>query len=184
MVEQFSGLHPMMQALIGTLFTWGVTALGAAIVFLFKDFSRRKLDGMLGFAAGVMIAASFWSLLAPAIEMSEIARDAVPVFEISSVTVDDPPTVTVPASRDATDVSITATGSDTGVSVSVSEVTGSEVGSVGGSDSPSVLTDSDVLADSAGAGASEAASPAETERASSGESVEFIRPPAWSRPNT
>lgn len=70
MIEYFSGLHPTLQALIGTLFTWGVTALGAAIVFLFKDISRRALDGMLGFAAGVMIAASFWSLLAPAIELS------------------------------------------------------------------------------------------------------------------
>lgn len=70
MTEFLSGLHPTIQALIATLFTWGVTALGAALVFLFADFSRRLLDGMLGFAAGVMIAASYWSLLAPAIEMS------------------------------------------------------------------------------------------------------------------
>ena len=56
---------------MGTLFTWGMTAVGAASVFLFKTISRKVLDGMLGFAAGVMIAASFWSLLAPAIELSE-----------------------------------------------------------------------------------------------------------------
>jgi ZIP family zinc transporter len=55
---------------VGTLFTWGVTALGASAVFFFKSINRRVLNSMLGFAAGVMIAASFWSLLAPAIEMA------------------------------------------------------------------------------------------------------------------
>lgn len=64
-------LHPVVQALIGGGFTWGVTALGAAMVFFFRDMPRRLLDLMLGFAAGVMIAASYWSLLAPAIELSE-----------------------------------------------------------------------------------------------------------------
>ncbi|MGK7344273.1 MAG: ZIP family metal transporter [Candidatus Nitrospinota bacterium M3_3B_026] len=63
-------LHPVWQALIATLFTWGLTALGAAAVFLGREMSRRTLDLMLGFAGGVMIAASYWSLLAPAIEMS------------------------------------------------------------------------------------------------------------------
>lgn len=63
--------HPVFQALLGTLFTWGVTALGAALVFVFDNVSRRVFDAMLGFAAGVMTAASFWSLLAPAIELSE-----------------------------------------------------------------------------------------------------------------
>ena len=53
------------------LFTWGMTAAGAGLVFFFKEVNRKVLDGMLGFAAGVMIAASFWSLLAPAIEHSE-----------------------------------------------------------------------------------------------------------------
>jgi ZIP family zinc transporter len=67
----FVELHPVIQALLATLFTWGVTALGAALVFFFKTINRKVLDAMLGFAAGVMIAASFWSLLAPAIEMSE-----------------------------------------------------------------------------------------------------------------
>ena len=62
---------PIIQALLATLFTWFVTALGAAVVFFFKDVDRRLLDSMLGFAAGIMIAASFWSLLAPAIEISE-----------------------------------------------------------------------------------------------------------------
>jgi len=70
-VKWFVDLHPVMQALIGTLFTWFMTAAGASLVFTSKEFSRRSLDGMLGFAAGVMIAASYWSLLAPAIEMSE-----------------------------------------------------------------------------------------------------------------
>jgi len=60
-----------MQAFIATLFTWFVTALGAGLVFFFKRINRKVLDCMLGFAAGVMIAASYWSLLAPAIEMAE-----------------------------------------------------------------------------------------------------------------
>lgn len=71
MIENFREFHPVLQALIATIFTWGLTALGSALVFLKREFSRRAMDGMLGFAAGVMIAASYWSLLAPAIEMSE-----------------------------------------------------------------------------------------------------------------
>jgi zinc transporter, ZIP family len=70
-MSTFSTLNPIIQALLATLFTWGMTAAGAATVFLTKNVSRRLLDAMLGFAAGVMIAASFWSLLAPAIAMSE-----------------------------------------------------------------------------------------------------------------
>ncbi len=66
----FAEQHPVYQALLATLFTWAVTALGAALVFFFKKMNQKVLDAMLGFAAGVMIAASFWSLLAPAIEMS------------------------------------------------------------------------------------------------------------------
>lgn len=69
--EKFTQLAPLWQALIATLFTWFLTALGASAVFFFKNLNRKVLDGMLGFAAGVMIAASYWSLLAPAIEMSE-----------------------------------------------------------------------------------------------------------------
>lgn len=65
----FETLSPTLQALIATCFTWGVTALGAATVFLTQNVSRKLLDGALGFAAGVMLAASYWSLLAPAIEM-------------------------------------------------------------------------------------------------------------------
>ncbi len=64
-------MNPVLLTLIATFFTWGVTALGAALVFFFKEIERHILDTMLGFAAGVMIAASFWSLLAPAIAMSE-----------------------------------------------------------------------------------------------------------------
>ena len=71
MVSFFLELSPVMQALIGTLFTWAVTAIGAAVVFFFKSVSRNVLNSMMGFAAGVMIAASFWSLLNPAIILSE-----------------------------------------------------------------------------------------------------------------
>ena len=71
MLEFLSGYNPIMQALFGTIFTWFLTALGAAGVFFMKSLNRKIMDLMLGFAAGVMIAASFWSLLAPAIEMSE-----------------------------------------------------------------------------------------------------------------
>lgn len=66
-------LDPVLQALVATLFTWFVTALGASTVFVFKTINKKVLNGMLGFAAGVMIAASFWSLLAPAIAMAEEA---------------------------------------------------------------------------------------------------------------
>ncbi|XP_030629989.1 zinc transporter ZIP11 isoform X2 [Chanos chanos] len=65
------GYSPVVQALLGTLFTWGLTAAGAALVFIFSSRQKRILDGSLGFAAGVMLAASYWSLLAPAIEMAE-----------------------------------------------------------------------------------------------------------------
>lgn len=71
MIDWLSKFDSVTQAFIATMFTWGVTALGAALVFFFKTINKRVLDGMLGFAAGVMIAASFWSLLAPAIEMAE-----------------------------------------------------------------------------------------------------------------
>jgi len=71
MVDWFSGINPILQALIATSFTWFVTALGAGLIFLFPKINRKVFDGMLGFAAGVMIAASFWSLLLPAIEMAQ-----------------------------------------------------------------------------------------------------------------
>jgi ZIP family zinc transporter len=70
MTDVLQSLHPVLQALLATCFTWGLTALGAAAVFTARDINRKVLDGMLGFAGGVMIAASYWSLLAPAIEMS------------------------------------------------------------------------------------------------------------------
>ena len=79
MIDFFVHLNPIWQAVIATTFTWMVTALGAATVFLFKEVNRKLLDGMLGFAAGVMIAASFWSLLAPAIEMTRETSD-VPIW--------------------------------------------------------------------------------------------------------
>ena len=74
LLEKLAQLNPVTQALLATLFTWGVTAAGASLVFFVHRENRRVLDIMLGFAAGVMIAASFWSLLAPAIEMSEGGR--------------------------------------------------------------------------------------------------------------
>jgi len=70
MLDWFSNLNYPIQALLATTFTWFVTALGAAIVFLFKKINKNVMDAMLGFAAGVMIAASFFSLLSPAIEMA------------------------------------------------------------------------------------------------------------------
>lgn len=70
-MEWFSSLSPVIQALLATLFTWGVTAIGASLVFFFKNLDKNFLNGMLGFAAGVMIAASFWSLLAPGIELAK-----------------------------------------------------------------------------------------------------------------
>ena len=70
-IEYFESIDPILAALYATLFTWGLTAAGAGLVFLFKNPSRALLDGMLGFTGGVMVAASFWSLLAPGIEMSE-----------------------------------------------------------------------------------------------------------------
>ncbi len=71
MIESFGNLHPVLQALLATCFTWGLTALGAAGVFVTKQVNKKLLDGMLGFAAGVMVAASIWSLLLPALAMSE-----------------------------------------------------------------------------------------------------------------
>lgn len=70
-IAYFESIDPILAALLATIFTWLVTALGAAVVFFFKTLSRVWLDGMLGFTGGVMIAASYWSLLAPSIEMSE-----------------------------------------------------------------------------------------------------------------
>lgn len=69
-LEYVAALSPLGQVLLGTGFTYGVTMLGAAMVFFVRNLSRKLLDSMLGFAAGVMLAATFWSLLAPAIEMS------------------------------------------------------------------------------------------------------------------
>lgn len=71
MWEWFASLSAVVQAAIGTLFTWGMTALGATLVFTTKNVNQRFLDSMLGFAGGVMIAASFWSLLAPALDMAQ-----------------------------------------------------------------------------------------------------------------
>ncbi|MDC3417334.1 ZIP family metal transporter [Aquibacillus salsiterrae] len=78
MVDFFSSLSPFNQTLIATLFTWGMTALGATLVFATKSMNQKLMDCMLGFAGGVMIAASFWSLLSPAIELAE--KDPIPAW--------------------------------------------------------------------------------------------------------
>lgn len=70
-IDRLLEYNPVLLALFATLFTWGVTALGSSMVFFFKTINKKILNCMLGFAAGVMIAASFWSLLNPAIQMAE-----------------------------------------------------------------------------------------------------------------
>lgn len=70
-VSYLEQVDPVLAAFYATLFTWSLTALGASVVFLFKTMNRKTLNGMLGFTGGVMVAASYWSLLAPAIEMTE-----------------------------------------------------------------------------------------------------------------
>jgi ZIP family zinc transporter len=69
-INFFESIDPVYAAFLATVFTWFLTALGASLVFFFKNMNRVVLDGMLGFTGGVMVAASYWSLLAPAIEMS------------------------------------------------------------------------------------------------------------------
>jgi ZIP family zinc transporter len=71
LIDFFRGIDPVLAAFLATTFTWLVTAAGASLVFFFKTIHRGWLDGMLGFTGGVMVAASFWSLLTPSIEMSE-----------------------------------------------------------------------------------------------------------------
>lgn len=71
MINQILSLNPVIQAGLATLFTWSITAIGASLVYFFKKINKNLMDGMLGFAGGVMIAASFFSLIAPAITMAE-----------------------------------------------------------------------------------------------------------------
>jgi len=71
MIDTILSLNPIIQAGLATLFTWSITAIGASLVYFFKKINKNIMDGMLGFAAGVMIAASFFSLIAPAIAMAE-----------------------------------------------------------------------------------------------------------------
>lgn len=68
------GYGPVMQAFLGTLFTWAMTAAGAAVCIFVRGSQRKLLDASLGFAAGVMTAASFWSLLSPAIEQASESK--------------------------------------------------------------------------------------------------------------
>lgn len=74
---------PVALAFVATCFTWCATALGAAMVFFFKEINKRVLNMMLGFAAGIMVAASFWSLLAPAIEMAE--NSSLPAWMVAAI---------------------------------------------------------------------------------------------------
>src|SRR5690554_4654853 len=83
MIDAIARLDPFLQAVLAGIFTWAVTALGAAIVLVRRDFPAGALDAMLGFAAGVMIAASVWSLLIPAIELAEAT--GVPAWLPASV---------------------------------------------------------------------------------------------------
>lgn len=70
-MDWFESLNPIIQTLIATTFTWGVTTLGALVVCFFKNMNKKVLNTILGFSAGVMIAASFWSLLIPSLDLSE-----------------------------------------------------------------------------------------------------------------
>ena len=70
MIGLFQGIHPILQAVIAATAAWAVTALGAGTVFLTREFNRKLFDAMMGFAAGIMLAVSFWSLLDPAVQMS------------------------------------------------------------------------------------------------------------------
>ena len=74
----FTHIDPVFAAFLATTFTWLVTAAGASLVFFFKNMHRGLLDGMLGFTGGVMVAASFWSLLMPSIELSERLYPSAP----------------------------------------------------------------------------------------------------------
>ncbi|OOF68756.1 ZIP family metal transporter [Rodentibacter caecimuris] len=71
MLDSFFSLNPILQAFIAGLFTWVCTIAGSAVVFFVKTVNRKILDSMMGFAAGVMIAASFWSLLEPSLNYGE-----------------------------------------------------------------------------------------------------------------
>ena len=79
-IVDFAKVHPILSAFYASVFTWGLTALGASLVFFFKKANRAVLDGMLGFTGGVMIAASYWSLLAPAIEMTPDVAPNLPAW--------------------------------------------------------------------------------------------------------
>lgn len=77
--------HLIYMAFLATLLTWALTAIGAALVFFFKEINQKVLNTMLGFAAGVMIAASFWSLLAPAIERAEASGGPIPPWAVAGI---------------------------------------------------------------------------------------------------
>jgi ZIP family zinc transporter len=81
-IPSFIDLNPIIQALLATSFTWLITAVGASLVFLLKGMNRKIFDGMLGFAAGVMLAASYWSLLSPALELSS-KQELIPWFPVA-----------------------------------------------------------------------------------------------------
>lgn len=84
LLDWMSDKNPVFLAFLATTFTWLSTAFGAAFVFLFKKVHRAIFDGLLGFSGGVMVAASFWSLLSPALEMSEKDFPSMPWIPVAS----------------------------------------------------------------------------------------------------
>ena len=89
MFDWFSQLGHVWQALLATLFTWAVTAAGAGLVFCVRGARRTALDAMLGFAAGIMTAASFWSLLSPALEQAETVTAHLTEKAVHAITMED-----------------------------------------------------------------------------------------------
>lgn len=80
-MEYIKSIPPVILAFVATLFTWGITALGASIVFFFKEIKKNILDAMLGFSAGVMIAAVFWSLISPGLILAEqLSQNSIAVI--------------------------------------------------------------------------------------------------------
>ena len=88
-IRFFSEIDAVYAALLATTFTWLVTAMGASLVFFFKTMHRGVLDGMLGFTGGVMVAASFWSLLNPSIDSSTLSDSLLSIDGFGSTRVND-----------------------------------------------------------------------------------------------
>ena len=81
-ISFFENQHPITGAFYATIFTWLMTALGASLVFFVKKLNRMVLDGLLGFTGGVMVAASFWSLLSPGFEFNDNAPKSIAMINM------------------------------------------------------------------------------------------------------